>query len=63
MMLNPGDRVRVMDDNGSEGWPGRVIRVHSDAAEIGYAGWAEVFRLPDGRRGSRYLRADQEAGA
>ena len=55
MKLNQGDPVRVMDDNGSEGWPGRVVRVHPDAAEVEYASWTEVFRLPDGRRGSRYL--------
>jgi phage gp37-like protein len=62
MKPSPGDNVRVVDDNGGE-WPGRVIRVHSDAVEVEYAGWAEVFRLPDGRRGSRYIREGQEAGA
>jgi hypothetical protein len=61
MILNPGDYIRVMDDNGSEGWTGRVVRVHSDTAEIEYAGYTEIFRLPDGRRGSRYLDPDQEA--
>ena len=64
MILNPGDEVRVMDDNGSAGWPGRVVQAHSDTAEIEYAGYSEIFRLPDGRRGSRYLvlgTSDQEA--
>ena len=61
MMLSPGDSVRVIDDHGGE-WSGRVILAYPDAVEVEYAGWSEIFRLPDGRRGSRYLRADQEAG-
>jgi hypothetical protein len=50
-----GDPAWVLDDNGSSGWPGHVISVSSDAADVYYAGCTEAFSLPDGRRGTRFL--------
>jgi hypothetical protein len=62
--LGPGDPVQVFDDHlaaGSPGWAGRVVAVHADALEVSYAGDTETFRLPDGRRGARYLRSAGKA--
>lgn len=59
--LVPGDPVWVMDDNGSDGWPGQVIAASADTLEVHYAGWTEAFRLPDGRCGARYLTTGKTA--
>lgn len=62
--LRPGDPVEVLDDHlaaGSPGWAGRVVRAHADALEVAYAGDTGMFRLPDGRSGTRYLRVPGEA--
>jgi hypothetical protein len=53
--LRAGDPVWVMDDSGSDGWAGRVTEVHLDSLAVEYAGDTEIFRLPDGRLGARYL--------
>jgi hypothetical protein len=53
--LPPDAQVWVVDDNGGCAWPGRVVVVFNTSAEIHYGGSAEIFGLPDGRRGSRWL--------
>jgi hypothetical protein len=53
--LTAGDPVRVMDDHGSAGWPGRVTAATADTLEVHYGGATETFRRADGRRGHRYL--------
>jgi hypothetical protein len=57
MNLQRDDQVWVIDDYGSVAWPGRIVAVTGDSAEIFYGGDYEIFSLPDGRRGNRWLVA------